>query len=139
VPQAFDWRSPRERKKAKVVPGVIFLGGYNIPDTGPFKSRRSVPRTMGQLVVDGTTMTLMLKRKRLGLVVEPQVLTPDDVLTVGPTLRDYLGSNAGVVIVRGDGTHLYFWTPAPGEILGLLARNGFPVTDQPIEVTMLHG
>ena len=114
------------------------LCGYNVPDPGPFKTRQKIPRGWGLFLVDERRMTLRPKSKRAGRLVQPLVVTVEQVTTVAPIQPNYLSSNLGVVVRRVDGVSLYVWTDDPQQVLDRLQDGGFPVSRQPVEVSALE-
>jgi len=115
--------------------GVVILCGYNVPDPGPFQTRQKIPRGWGLIEVVPRQLTLRPKSKRVGRLVQPVVVSADQVVLAAPILPDYLGSNLGVVVRRDDGAHLYLWTEDPGRVLDHLQANGFRVSREAIEVS----
>ena len=115
--------------------GGAILCGYNVPDPGPFKTRQKIPRGWGLIEVVPRQLTLRPKSKRAGRLVQPVVVTADQVVLAAPILPDYLSSNLGVVLRRDDGAHLYLWTDDPERVLDTLQANGFRVSREAIEVS----
>jgi len=129
--------APSDEAGEAVEPGAI-LCGYNVPDPGPFKTRQKIPRGWGLFTVDERRMTLRPKSKRAGRLVQPVVVTVEQVTTVAPIQPNYLSSNLGVVVRRVDGVSLYVWTDDPQQVLDRLRDGGFPVSRQPVEVGALE-
>ena len=128
----------QEPKPAQAADAGSILCGYNVPDPGPFKTRQKVPRGWGLFLVDERRMTLRPKSRRVGRLVQPVVVTVEQVAAVAPIQPDYLSSNLGVVVRRVDGVSLYVWTDDPQRVLDRLQDGGFPVSRQPVEVGSLE-
>ena len=110
--------------------------GYNLPTPDPFaRNRQRVGRRFGEVVVTEGTVLLRLRRKRVGRLLPPITLRPDEVVLVSPTETDFIGNHRGVVLERPDGEHLYVWVDEPGPLLTVLSIHGFPVGEQPVPVT----
>ena len=110
--------------------------GYNLPAPDPFaRNRQRVGRRFGEVVVTEGTVLLRLRRKRVGRLLPPITLRPDEVVLVSPTRTDFIGNHRGVVLERPDGEHLYVWVDEPGPLLTVLSIHGFPVSEQPVPVT----
>jgi hypothetical protein len=118
-------------------PSVFALpAGYNLPSPGPFaRNRQRVGRAFGEVVVTEGTVLLRLRRRRVGRLIPPITVLPEDISLVSPTESDFMGNNRGVVLERVDGEHLYVWVQEPTPLLTVLSIHGFPVSDQPVPVT----
>ena len=112
---------------------VRFLGGFNVPASGPFARRHNVPRTWGELVIETGRLSLGPRIDALGALVPEIKLSVDDVLVACPTTPDPYGNTSGVAIVRNDAVQLYFWTRTPSQVLTALEVLGFRISDQPVE------
>jgi hypothetical protein len=144
MPPAAPARTPEATPAQQAEPtgeakdaGAI-LCGYNVPDPGPFKTRQKIPRGWGLFLVDDRRMTLQPKSRRAGRLVQPVVVTVEQVSAVAPIQPNFLSSNLGVVVRRVDGVSLYVWTDDPRRVLDRLQDGGFPVSRQPVEVGALE-
>jgi hypothetical protein len=126
--------APADEADRAAEAGAVLVG-YNVPDPGPFKTRQKLPRGWGLFTVDERGMTLRPKSNRAGRLVQPVVVTVEQVTTAAPIQPNYLSSNLGVVVRRSDGTTLYVWTDDPQLVLDRLQHGGFPVSRRPVEVT----